>query len=104
MAVSITVDPHEKHQRMEGFGASGAWWAQYVGALTEPDPQSGKPVRDRIAELLYNPQTGLGMQTFRYNLGAGSDSGRGTIDNPLMGRCANRLTRPGVRALMGRKR
>ncbi len=68
---------------MQGFGASGAWWAQYVGGADEPDNLNGTPVRDHIAELLYNKETGIGMDIFRFNIGAGSlESGRGEFGNP----------------------
>lgn len=31
MAVRIEIDPRLRYQTVEGFGASGAWWAQHVG-------------------------------------------------------------------------
>lgn len=81
---------------MQGFGASGAWWAQYVGGAAEPDNLNGTPVRDHIAELLYNKETGIGMDIFRFNIGAGSlESGRGKFSNPWR-RTASFETAPGV--------
>lgn len=83
MKTEIRIDPCKKYQTFEGFGASGAWWAQIVGGWEHPDPESGKPVRDRISELLYNPEVGIGMQIYRYNLGGGSvQSGKGRFDQP----------------------
>ncbi len=62
-----------------GVGASGAWWAQYAGGWTEPDPASGMPKRERIAELLFSKEKGIGLDIYRYNLGGGSaESGKGT--------------------------
>ena len=43
------VDTSRKYRNFEGFGASGAWWAQLVG---------GWPCRDEIVRLLYSPDDG----------------------------------------------
>lgn len=83
MAVKISIDRSKTFQTMQGFGASGAWWAQYVGGLTQTDPESGISVRDRISELLYSKEKGLGINIFRFNIGAGSKGGPDKIDNPL---------------------
>ena len=83
MTVKISIDPSKTFQTMQGFGASGAWWAQYVGGLEQIDPESGMAVRDRISQLLYSKEKGLGINIFRFNIGAGSVSGQGRIDNPL---------------------
>lgn len=83
-SVKIKVDPSKKFQTMQGFGASGAWWAQEVGGWEHIDPESGKPVRDRISELLYSKENGIGLQIYRYNIGGGSaNSGNGDFWNPL---------------------
>lgn len=69
------VDTSRKYRNFEGFGASGAWWAQLVG---------GWPCRDEIVRLLYSPDDGIGLTAYRYNIGAGSArSGLGDIGNPL---------------------
>lgn len=84
MSVKISINHSKVFQTMQGFGASGAWWAQYVGGVTQTDPESGKSVRDRISELLFSKENGLGIRIFRFNVGAGSaDSGNGKIDNNL---------------------
>jgi len=76
MSVHLALRPGDRGQTIEGFGASGAWWAQVVGGW--PDE-----TRTRIMELLYSKTKGLGMTTYRYNLGGGSkESGRGNIGNP----------------------
>lgn len=80
----IQIDKNRKHQKFEGFGASGAWWAQEVGGWTHTDAQSGMPVRDRISQLLYDRVRGIGLRIYRYNLGSGSkQSGKGHIKNAL---------------------
>ena len=83
MAVKISIDRSKTFQTMQGFGASGAWWAQYVGGLTQTDPESGLAIRDRISELLYSKEKGLGINIFRFNIGAGSKGGPDKINNEL---------------------
>ena len=80
---ALRIDPAKTFQTFERFGVSGAWWAQVIGGWDETDPASGKPKRERIAELLFDKTEGLGVRCYRYNLGAGSaQSGRGRIDMP----------------------
>ncbi len=70
------------YQTFERFGVSGAWWAQVVGGWDEIDEKSGIPKNDRIAELLFDKEKGIGIRCYRYNLGAGSaESGNGDIPN-----------------------
>lgn len=70
--MNIKIDKNTKYQNFEGFGASGAWWAQEVGGWKHTDMVSGLSVRDRISQLLYDRDKGIGLRTYRYNLGAGS--------------------------------
>lgn len=57
------IDESTVYQTIEGFGASGAWWAQSVGNWENID---------EITELLYGSEKGIGLNIYRYNLGAGS--------------------------------
>lgn len=66
------IDPQRRHQTIEGFGASDAWSAQFVGRW--PDP-----LRERVAELLFSREwdtegrpRGIGLSIWRFNVGAGS--------------------------------
>ena len=94
--MKITLHFDKEYQTFEGFGASGAWWAQEVGGWDHIDPQSGLAVRDRISQLLYSKTEGIGLRTYRYNLGAGSkESGKGKFQNPLR-RAECFETAPGV--------
>lgn len=82
--MQIKVDINKKYQTFDGIGASGAWWAQLVGGWSHTDPISGMPVRDRIAQLLYSKEDGIGMSIYRYNIGGGSKhSGKGEYSQPL---------------------
>lgn len=70
--LQLTIDSSQKYQQLESFGASGAWWAQDVGGWEEKEGQTEQSKRDKIAELLFDPQQGIGLSSYRYNLGAGS--------------------------------
>ncbi len=63
----IGVNQYEQHQTFEGFGTSSAWWSQTID-----DEETAK----EIARLLYDDETGLGLDIYRYNVGAGEK------DNP----------------------
>ena len=79
----ILIDPQKTYQTIESFGVSGAWWAQEIGGWEEPDEESGLPKRERIAELLFDREKGIGVSCYRYNLGAGSkQSGKGSTAPP----------------------
>ena len=94
--MDIRIDRSKTYQQLEGFGASGAWWAQCVGGWDHIDPVSGMPARDRISQLLFSKTQGIGLGIYRYNIGAGSaQSGKGDIENPLR-RTQTFETAPGV--------
>lgn len=66
----IVYDLDKRYQTIEeGFGASGCWWAPDVGGW-EATTENGKDLREEIARLLYDDESGLGMDVYRYNLGA----------------------------------
>jgi O-glycosyl hydrolase len=70
--VSVTVDPDEKFQRIRGFGASGAWWPNYVAEFPAED-------RDRLLRLLFT-SAGADLTIYRYNLPAGEGA---DVTDPL---------------------
>jgi len=63
---TVTVDPTERHQIWQGWGTSLSWWATMVGGWSNEN-------REAIMGLLFDPDTGLGMNIVRYNIGAGDD-------------------------------
>lgn len=80
--MQVNINFAKEFQTFDGFGASGAWWAQIVGGWTHTD-SSGVPVRDRISSLLFSKTDGIGLDIYRYNIGAGSaHSGRGYYSEP----------------------
>ncbi|MGI8746982.1 MAG: glycoside hydrolase [Deinococcus sp.] len=66
LAAQLTIHPQQTQQRMDGFGASGGWWAQMVGQ----HPES----REQVLDWLHHPTRGLGLTIYRHNLGAGVSS------------------------------
>ncbi len=58
----IAVNEYETAQTFETFGTSSAWWAQTIDE---------KETAKEIARLLYDKETGLGLDIFRYNIGGG---------------------------------
>ncbi|MDE5756311.1 MAG: hypothetical protein K2I23_04405 [Clostridia bacterium] len=61
---SINLDTSKRYQTMQGFGASSAWIYQQLGA--EEDAK----FKNTAMEMLYG-NSGLALNTFRYNIGAG---------------------------------
>lgn len=57
------IDTNTTYQTIEGFGASACWWSQTAGQWDNID---------EIMELLYGKDKGIGLNIYRYNLGAGS--------------------------------
>ena len=51
-----------EHQTFETFGTSSAWWSQTV---------DDEATAREIARLLYDKETGLGLDIYRYNIGGG---------------------------------
>ncbi len=69
---TVKVDVTETHQTIESFGASGAWWSQDVGGWDKIRSADGLEVREYIAKLLFDDVEGIGLNSYRYNIGAGS--------------------------------
>ncbi len=68
---AVYIDKSRRFQTFEGFGASAAWWAQEAGAF---------PKAKEIMDLLYSKEKGIGLNIYRYNLGAGSEKDETIID------------------------
>ena len=64
---SIGVNKFMEHQTFETFGTSSCWWSQNID-----DEETAR----EIARLLYDDETGLGLDIYRYNIGGGEH------DNP----------------------
>jgi O-glycosyl hydrolase len=73
----ITVSPDQQYQVHEGFGTSLAWWGNVIGGF----PNSA---RNDIADLIFDPTDGLGMNIVRYNIGGSSASQGGLRPGALV--------------------
>lgn len=68
----IKVNETATHQTWNSFGVSGCWWAQYVGGWDQPYKDRELATREEIVQYLYSMENGIGLTSYRYNLGAGS--------------------------------
>ncbi|MBQ6864995.1 MAG: glycoside hydrolase family 30 protein [Clostridia bacterium] len=60
---NTVIDTDAQYQTLRGFGASACWWGKDVGTWDNAED---------VLALLYDDQKGIGLNIFRYNLGAGS--------------------------------
>jgi O-glycosyl hydrolase len=65
---TVVVDPGVIYQSFEGWGTSLCWWAHQEGG-------NSQAYLKRIAEVLIDPDSGLGYSIFRYNIGGGDQPG-----------------------------
>ncbi len=63
---TVNVDLTARYQTVEGWGTSLCWWAVVAGGW--PDP-----ARTRLADLIFDPAQGLGLNVARYNIGGGEN-------------------------------
>jgi O-glycosyl hydrolase len=65
----FAIDPTKgspfNNGKFEGWGTSLCWWANRIGY--------SDTLAQKAADLLYNAETGLGMNIARYNIGGGDD-------------------------------
>lgn len=64
----VVIDPSKRYQRFEGWGTSLCWWAVLAGNWSEEN-------RKQLVGAIVNPDTGLGYNIFRYNIGGGDQPG-----------------------------
>ncbi|DBA70019.1 TPA: hypothetical protein ACH3X2_012319 [Trebouxia sp. C0005] len=60
--VPLKISTGSTAQNFEGWGTSLAWFAEYIGCLEDSQ-------QERVADLLFDAETGLGLQIVRYNIG-----------------------------------
>lgn len=53
-----------EHQVIENFGASDCWSMQMAGGWSDPN-------RNRVADLLFSRDNGIGLSCWRFNIGGG---------------------------------
>jgi O-glycosyl hydrolase len=62
-AYVVTVNPQQQYQKIQGWGSSLAWWANIIGGWSTSQ-------KTALADALFNPTTGIGLNVLRYNFGA----------------------------------
>lgn len=60
------VHPSTQYQTLEGWGTSLCWFANVLGGAPEA-------VRNKYADLIFDPAKGLGLNVARYNIGGGEN-------------------------------
>lgn len=68
----VNLKEAKELQTLKGFGTSACWWSQYC---------SDEKTAQEIAELLYG-DSGLKLNIYRYNVGAGFDRENCRVENP----------------------
>ncbi|TFH06515.1 MAG: hypothetical protein E4H09_00020 [Spirochaetales bacterium] len=66
--MNLNIDTTRRHQIIDNFGASQAWWVDIVGRDFPAESM------ERIADLLFDREKGIGLSATRFNIGAGSES------------------------------
>jgi len=60
---TVTITPTQKYQTIQGWGSTLAWWANIIGGWSTSKKTS-------LANALFSPTTGIGLNVLRYNFGA----------------------------------
>ena len=63
---TVKIDCAKRHQTIDNFGASDCWRMQKIGAWSDEN-------KNRIADLLFSTMKGIGLSSWRFNLGGGLD-------------------------------
>ncbi len=66
----LEINPEKTFQTIEHFGASDCWTMQHIGGWSDEN-------REKLADLLFDVEKGIGLSSWRVNLGAGPEEGRG---------------------------
>lgn len=61
------IDLDQEHQTIDNFGASDAWSMQKLGTWSSEN-------RNKVADLLFSQQNGIGLSCWRFNVGGGLNS------------------------------
>ncbi len=62
-ATTVTITPSQKYQQIQGWGSTLAWWANIIGGWSSSQ-------KTALADALFNPNSGIGLNVLRYNFGA----------------------------------
>jgi hypothetical protein len=65
----LIIDIDEEYQTIDNFAASDCWTFQIVGGWFTPN-------KNKIADLLFSTENGIGLSAWRFNIGAGKENNR----------------------------
>lgn len=65
LQTTVHIDTDHRYQRIENFGASGAWSIDPIGK------EWSEENKNRLADLLFSREKGIGLSLWRFNIGAG---------------------------------
>lgn len=68
--IPVEIDPGTQYQTIQGWGTSLAWWAEGTGGW------SSEQAKNALADALFSPTAGLGLNVVRYNIGATTPTDR----------------------------
>ena len=60
----VVIDAGQTYQTIDNFAASDCWSMQKIGAWVTPQ-------KERIADLLFSKEKGIGLSAWRFNIGGG---------------------------------
>ncbi len=63
--IQVRVETTRRYQRIENFGASGAWSIDPIGR------EWNDANKNAVADLLFSREKGIGLSLWRFNIGAG---------------------------------
>lgn len=76
----IHVHTAQQRQTIDNFGASDAWSIDPIGKAWSDEE------KNRLADLLFDKENGIGLSLWRFNIGAGGNlPGKGKLWNPWRG-------------------
>ena len=80
---TLKIDTNITYQSIDGFGASDAWTVNPM--IKQWSRESNTQAIDKLADLLFSVEGGIGLSAWRFNIGAGSaDQGQESlIPDPL---------------------
>lgn len=65
---TLLLDLQRTYQKVLGFGVSGCWWASNWKHQGWPEEWM-----EQTISLLYDRKKGIGLNTYRHNIGSGSN-------------------------------
>ncbi|WP_255947839.1 glycoside hydrolase [Streptomyces odontomachi] len=88
--IPVEIDPGTRYQTIQGWGTSLAWWAEGSGGW------SSTAAKNALADALFSPTSGLGLNVVRYNIGATTPTDRCAAQLRLGGAVPSFEQSPGV--------